>query len=296
VPGIGIKLLGIIRACRSPFASRVALTRLSRQPSSKCRRRPSTPRFSRRQLPIRIAVIATSRHADIFGALLAPNCVPAVRKALTRRSRLGAILQGTRSPYSKRFQATCRRTRRPFHQDREAAKIPHGNRQKPREVGQTTADDRRARRWRVLVRFPAQMMQGFCTFGRDDTIRVNVEPKAAARANRNLRQTCGCPNTWASRRARTRCRGGRRALVRGSRVTFVPTVNRPLRNGPSNGKACPPTGASSRPRNYCQRRPANRAAVASEFGLRQRSSFRCIPTQDDRGTAASCEIYARARS
>src|SRR6185295_15152561 len=39
-------------------------------------------------------------------------------------------------------------------------------------------------------------------------------------------------------------RGGSVAMVKGSRVTFAPTVNRPLQSAKVNGKPCPPAGAS----------------------------------------------------
>jgi hypothetical protein len=131
----------------------------------------------------------------------------------------------------------------------------------------------------------------------DATYRVDVEPKlrpeiTAIVAKVLLPEYLGQPAVQ-----ERDARGGAAAIVKGSRVSFVPTVNRSLQTAQSNGKACTPTGASfATPELLVNDAQQIELQWQDEFGLTAKEPFKiAVTAQDDEPPQLSCEDLPRGK-
>lgn len=146
--------------------------------------------------------------------------------------------------------------------------------------------------------FPAQIDTGALNLRVGDaSYRVDIEPKlrpelTAIVAKVRLPEYLGQPAIQ-DRDAR----GGAVSIVKGSRVTFAPTVNRPLQSAQSNGKPCPPSGASfSTPELLVKDAQQVELQWQDEFGLTGKEPFKvAVAAQDDEPPQLSCEDLPRGR-
>jgi hypothetical protein len=146
--------------------------------------------------------------------------------------------------------------------------------------------------------FPAQIDTGALNLRVGDaSYRVDIEPKLRPEltsivAKVHLPEYLGQPAIQ-DRDAR----GGAISIVKGSRVTFAPTVNRPLQSAQSDGKPCPPSGASfSTPELVVKDAQQIELQWQDEFGLTGKEPFRvAVAAQDDEPPQLSCEDLPRGR-
>jgi hypothetical protein len=146
--------------------------------------------------------------------------------------------------------------------------------------------------------FPAQIDPGplHVRVG-DAAYRVNVEPKLRPELATILAKV-QLPEYLGLKAVQERdARGGSVALVKGSRVTFAPTVNRPLQTAQSNGKACPPTGASfTTPELLVNDAQQIELQWQDQFGLSGKEPFKiAVAAQDDEAPQLACEDLPRGR-
>ncbi|HEX5470295.1 MAG TPA: hypothetical protein VFW73_00320, partial [Lacipirellulaceae bacterium] len=146
--------------------------------------------------------------------------------------------------------------------------------------------------------FPAQIETGNLHLRVGDaTFNIEIQPKlrpelTSIAAKLSLPDYLGKPGTE-DRDAR----GGSVALVKGSRVSFAPTANRPLESAQSNGKACVPTGASFRtPELLVNDSQRVELQWKDKFGLSAKEPFSiAVAAQDDEPPQLSCEDLPRGR-
>ena len=146
--------------------------------------------------------------------------------------------------------------------------------------------------------FPAQIDTGSLHVRVGDAAyRIAVEPKlrpelTAIVAKVRLPDYLGQPAVQ-----ERDARGGAVALVKGSRVTFTPTVNRPLQSAQSNGKTCPPASASfTTPELLVKDAQQIELQWQDEFGLSGKEPFKiAVAAQDDEAPQISCEDLPRGR-
>jgi hypothetical protein len=131
----------------------------------------------------------------------------------------------------------------------------------------------------------------------DASYRIDVEPKlrpeiTAIVAKVRLPEYLGQPAVQ-----ERDARGGAAAIVKGSRVSFVPTVNRTLQTAKSNGNPCPPTGASfTTPELLVNDAQQIELQWQDEFGLTAKEPFKiAVTAQDDEPPQLSCEDLPRGK-
>jgi hypothetical protein len=92
-------------------------------------------------------------------------------------------------------------------------------------------------------------------------------------------------------------RGGAVALVKGSRVTFTPVANRPLKSAQTNGKPNTPSGDSFTTPELLVNEPQHiELQWEDEFGLTGKEPFKIeIAAQDDEAPQIACEDLPRGR-
>lgn len=92
-------------------------------------------------------------------------------------------------------------------------------------------------------------------------------------------------------------RGGALALVKGSRVTFTPVVNRPLQSAQTNSKPNKPSGESfTTPEFLINDAQHIQLEWQDEFGLSGKEPFKIeVAAQDDEAPQLACEDLPRGR-
>ena len=300
MPGIGDQLLGIIELAdnrreqsRSPALCQAAIEQVSNDAQHRDFRAATPDSRLRSALTCAVTLI-------FIVALLAELVPAAAGNALARLSR----------PWSDTPRYTFAALQplpselvvahgEPFHL---TAKLATDSAWKPSTATATLANQQPMTAELVdgsySFDFPTQIDPGSLHIRVGDaTYRVAVEPKlrpeiTAIVAKVRLPEYLGQPAVQ-----ERDARGGAAALVKGSRVSFVPTVNRPLQTAQSNGKACPPTGASfTTPESLINDAQQIELQWQDEFGLTAKEPFKiAVTAQDDEPPQLSCEDLPRGK-
>jgi hypothetical protein len=146
--------------------------------------------------------------------------------------------------------------------------------------------------------FPAQIESGALNLHVGDAkYRIDIQPKLRPEltnivAKVRLPEYLGQPGVQDHD-----ARGGALGLVKGSRATFIPTINRPLQSAQSNGKTCPPAGASfTTPELLVKDSQRLDLQWQDEYGLSAKEPFKvAITAQDDEPPQLACEDLPRGK-
>jgi hypothetical protein len=146
--------------------------------------------------------------------------------------------------------------------------------------------------------FPAQIDKGWLSVHVGDAAyRIDVEPKMRPELSMILAKV-RLPDYLGQPAVQERdARGGAVSLVKGSRVTFAPTINRHLQAAQANGKACAPDGASfGTPELLVNKSQQVELQWQDEFGLTGKEPFKiAVTAQDDEAPQLACEDLPRGR-
>ena len=300
MPRIGDQLLGIIELSenrREQNRSRALCQAAIEQVSDDAQHRDFRAATPDSRLRSALACAVTL----IFIVALLPNWFlprPATRWRGCRDP--GATRRGTRSQRSQPLPSELVVAHgEPFHL---TAKLATDSAWKPAtatvRLGEPATDDGRSGRRHLLVRLPTQIDPGTLHVRVGDaTYRVDVEPKLRPELT-SIVAKVKLPDYLGQPAVQERdARGGAVALVKGSRVTFAPTVNRNLQTAQSNGKPCPPTGASfTTPELLVNDAQQIELQWQDEFGLSGKEPFKiAVTAQDDEPPQLACEDLPRGR-
>ncbi|HVT28966.1 MAG TPA: hypothetical protein VHE81_13205 [Lacipirellulaceae bacterium] len=146
--------------------------------------------------------------------------------------------------------------------------------------------------------FPAQIESGNLRLRVGDaTFNIDIQPKLRPELTKitakvRLPDYLGHPGI-----EECDVRGGTVALVKGSRVSFAPTVNRPLHSAQANGNACTPIGESfTTPEILVKDAQQIELQWQDNYRLSAKEPFKiAIAAQDDEPPQLSCEDLPRGR-
>ncbi len=146
--------------------------------------------------------------------------------------------------------------------------------------------------------FPAQIETGNLHLRVGDaTFNVEIQPKLRPELT-NITAKVRLPDYLGKPGTEDRdARGGSVALVKGSRVSFAPTANRPLESAQSNGTSCIPVGALfATPELLVNDSQRVELQWQDKFGLSAKEPFKiAVTAQDDEPPQLSCEDLPRGR-